>query len=562
MANKSVFESAPKGRSVPQTDTTNRAGGSAYSVTAEAALAQLAVTGTFNETFYSGAVDQLEGIRKAADQVSPTFLAQCAIYARQKGGMKDMPAALQVMLSKADPVLSARIFHRVIDNGKMVRNLVQMVRSGAFHRKSMGSSLKRLVNGWILSRTARELFRATVGNKPSLADVIRLTRPRGSERKQKALLGYILKAAFGDPYTYEADDLPEIVQQYEAFKAGTSDVVPDVDFRQLDALPLKPEHWAEIARNGGWMFTRMNLNTFARRGVFDQEGMTQLIADRLRDREQILAARQFPYQILAAYLNTGPTRLTRWQKRAGYQEEQPDIVVPSEVRDALHDAMEIAVESVPTFGVPTAVIVDVSGSMASPITGSRQGATSKVRCIDVAALIGAAIVRKNPGSFVLPVDTRVHGTREVTHRDSIMTNARRLAAYGGGGTNLSAAMAALNTYKPAEDVQLVVMVSDCESWLDGAGKPVRSYGGGTETMAEFRKLQQRHPNAKLVCIDLQPYQTTQAPDTPDEVMNIGGFSSAMWSVIKRFVDGAASDTPEVWVSEIKNISLDDESPGV
>lgn len=51
---------------------------------------------------------------------------------------------------------------------------------------------------------------------------------------------------------------------------------------------------------------------------------------------------------------------------------------------------------------PMYVCPDVSGSMAWPVTGWRRGATSALSCIDVAALVAAAPVRKNPRAEVLP----------------------------------------------------------------------------------------------------------------------------------------------------------------
>ncbi len=57
--------------------------------------------------------------------------------------MKDMPAALLVMLSKRDPQLAQRAFDRVVDNGRVLRTLLQMIRSGQFGRKSLSASLQR-----------------------------------------------------------------------------------------------------------------------------------------------------------------------------------------------------------------------------------------------------------------------------------------------------------------------------------------------------------------------------------------------------------------------------------
>ena len=553
MANKAIFQGATAGRSVPATDTVNNAGGRAYEFGPKHALAQLACTGTFNETFYGTAVDQLEGIRKAADQVEPTFLAKCAVYARQKGGMKDMPAALIVMLSKADPALCSLVFPLVIDNGKMVRNLVQMVRSGALGRKSMGSGLKRLVNKWIQQRSARALFRATVGKSPSLADVIQLTHPKAKDEEQKALIGYILGRE------HDASKLPGIVQHYEAFKRGESDEVPDVDFRQLTSLPLKPHHWAQIVRNGGYQFTIKNLNTAARHGVFDAPGLSELIAARIANREELEKARIFPYQLLVAYLNAGRHPDPTYQRYMAYfrrhnETARSEIDLPDSVRDSLQDAMEAATENVPSFGVPTAVIVDVSGSMQSPVTGERKGSTTKVRCVDVAGLMAATVLRRNKGSIVIPVDADVHSTRIVNPRDTVVTNAIKLSQMGGGGTNLSLALSHLNKLKRSHEFKLVIIVSDNESWVDSRGC-AGYYGRGTRLMDEFRQLQQKAGGARMVCIDITPNRSTQAPSAPDEIMNIGGFSDSIWSTINRFAAGDTHDV-DAWVAEIEAISLE------
>ena len=46
---------------------------------------------------------------------------------------------------------------------------------------------------------------------------------------------------------------------------------------------------------------RMNLNTFARHGVFDVKGFTGYVVARLADKDEIHRAKVFPYQLMAAY---------------------------------------------------------------------------------------------------------------------------------------------------------------------------------------------------------------------------------------------------------------------
>ena len=72
---------------------------------------------------------------------------------------------------------------------------------------------------------------------------------------------------------------------------------------------------------------------------------------------------------------------------------------------------------------------------------------------------------------------------------------------------------------------------------------------------EFVKNQMRlggHdiPAPKLVSIDLQPYTTTQAPDR-DDILNIGGFSDAVFSVVAAFL----ADDPGRFVSEVEAVQL-------
>lgn len=213
------------------------------------------------------------------------------------------------------------------------------------------------------------------------------------------------------------------------------------------------------------------------------------------------------------------------------------------MRDALQDAMEIAIENVPVIEGKMYVFPDVSGSMTSPVTGYRKGATSKVRCIDVAALATASLVRKNPGATVIPFEQKVVDV-SINPRDSVMTNARILSGIGGGGTNCSAPLALLNKRKAKAD--LVVYISDNQSWVDAR------QGVGTATMHEWNNLKKRVPGARMVCIDIQPYGNGQAYERED-ILNVGGFSDRVLEIMGTFAKGEL--TPDHWIGVIDKISL-------
>jgi 60 kDa SS-A/Ro ribonucleoprotein len=437
--------------------------------------------------------------------------------------MKDMPAVLLATLSVNAPDLMVRVFDRVVDNGKMLRNFVQIVRSGAVGRKSLGSRPKKLVQNWLLTASEKQLLNASVGNTPSLADVVKMVHPKPAEAWRAAWFAWLIGKAFDEAL------LPPITQAFERFKRevaqGVAITVPDVPFQMLTALELSTAQWAQIARAGSWQMVRQNLNTFARHGVFELDGVAQAIAAKLRDPKAVAKARVLPYQLMSAFKATGDG-------------------VPAVVRDALQDTMEAALANVPAFGGRVVVCPDVSGSMSSAVTGHRGSATSSVRCIDVAALVAAAVLRKNPSARVLPFEQAVVKL-SLNARDSVMTNAQALASIGGGGTNCSAPLALLN--KERASVDLVILVSDNESWVDATRR------GATQTMREWEVLKQRCPQARLVCIDIQPYGTTQAAERRD-IMNVGGFSDAVFTTVAQFAEGKTG--AEHWVGEIEKITLE------
>src|SRR5256714_6859692 len=519
MANKTLFKSLI-GKLIPATDAINEERAPAYALAPKHHLAQYAATGCLNTTFYAGADQQLTKVLELCADLDAEFIAKTAVFCRERGFMKDMPALLCAVLSVKDRELLGRVFPRVIDNAKMLRNFVQIMRSGAVGRKSLGSAPKRLVREWLDARDAATLFKANVGQDPSLTDIVKMVHPKPKDEAREALFGYFTRRE------YAFDDLPEVARNFESFKKGESRDVPDVPFQMLTALELGTAEWTAIARRAPWQMTRMNLNTFARHGVFSQPGMVDLIADRLRDPKAIAKARVFPYQLTVAYTMANA-----------------NADIPKEVCDALQDAMEIAIANVPSIDGKVYVCPDVSGSMSSPVTGYRKGATTAVRCIDVAALVAAAVLRKNQRTEVLPFECNVVKVN-LTSRDSVMTNAAKLASVGGGGTNCSAPLALLNRRQAKGD--LVIFVSDYESWVDAGG------GRGTATMREWNAFKQGNPNARLVCIDVQPYRTVQAVERED-ILNVGGFSDQVFEVISEFARGELN--ADHWIGVIESVAL-------
>lgn len=537
--NKSLFASAATDSAL----MLNEAGGKAYRLDNRQALAQLVATGTLSQTYYVDAEMQLQQVIELCAGLEPEFVAKAAVYGRRHASMKDMPVLLLALLSTKANGLAyfKQAFGLVIDNGKQLRNFIQVLRSGQVGRKSLGSLPKKMVNDWLVNASDYQLLSASVGNAPSLADVLKMTHPKPATPVQEAFFAYVI----GKPY--EAAALPERVQQLVRFRADPTQPVPDVPIQLLMGLGLNATQWADVARQGGWQMLRMNLNNFAKYGVFEQEGMTALVATKLADVAAIRKSRAFPYQLMMTW-------------------SALDAGVPDEVRMALVTAMEIALGNVPKLTGNVVVAVDVSGSMQFPVTGYRKGASSKLRCVDAAALFAAALKRVNPQVRIMPFDTCVHEdvveglvaerkgfgwfkklTAPATESVApmcVLQLAAHLASKGGGGTDCSLPLKQLNSEHAAVDT--LIYFSDNESWVD------EQRGRGTAMMAQWHTLKSRNPEARLVCVDVQPYAHTQAKERAD-VLNIGGFGDEVFRLIGLFSRGELH--ADHWVHEIEQTQL-------
>jgi 60 kDa SS-A/Ro ribonucleoprotein len=140
--------------------------------------------------------------------------------------------------------------------------------------------------------------------------------------------------------------------------------------------------------------------------------------------------------------------------------------------------------------------------------------------------------------------------RALNPRDSVMTNAQYLASLPSGGTACSAPLRHLNARRAQGD--LVVYVSDNQSWADFARKGASAYTRGTIMAEEWERFRARNPQAKLVLIDLQPYASTQVAERAD-VLNVGGFSDSVFDIVSLFAKGELGS--DHFVGAIESVKL-------
>jgi 60 kDa SS-A/Ro ribonucleoprotein len=384
-----------------------------------------------------------------------------------------------------------------------------------------------MVQDWLINRPVNNLIWDSVGNNPSLGDVIRKSHTNaGSDKVRQATFAYLLDR------DYDAKQLPDNIKQLKLFRKGRSLGVPNVPINLLTSETLSENQWKQIAKNAGWNTIRNSLNTFYRHGVFKDKEIVKELAAKLSNKTLVLESKSFPYQLMTAYIAVSK-----------------DPAFPRELTNALQQAMEYSTQNVPTLAGQVDIFIDVSRSMHDPITGSRVGASTATRCIDVASMMASCLLRQNASARVTAFDGNVHQTN-LNPFDSIMTNTQKLVNYGGGSTYCPGPMKVLNREKIKTD--FIIYISDNESWINGTGGYTRTRREkATELANEWAAYKKNiNSNARMVCMDLTPGSTTQVFDDKT-IMNIGGFSDSAMISIANFLKGGRDH----WANEIDKIKI-------
>jgi 60 kDa SS-A/Ro ribonucleoprotein len=71
-------------------------------------------------------------------------------------------------------------------------------------------------------------------------------------------------------------------------------------------------------------------------------------------------------------------------------------------------------------------------------------------------------------------------------------------------------------------------------------------------MKQWNEFKSRNADAKLVCIDIQPYAHTQAKERAD-ILNVGGFSDQVFTLVSEFAGGTLN--AEHWAGVIEKVEI-------
>jgi hypothetical protein len=490
----------------------NYEGANAYALNPALALYATVVTASLSDQFYETAPDRLARIRELVAQNDPYFVAQLAVYAREKMHLRSVPLVLAVELARlhAGDGLVGRLVSRVVQRADEITELLACYQSanGRTGTKRLNRLSKQVQRGLAEAFNCFDAYQFAKYDRAAavrLRDALFLVHPKAKSPAQQAIFDQIAADTLPTPYTWETE-LSALGQ-----RGFDSEAARQAAFRAT---------WEDLIFSGkvGYMALLRNLRNILEAGV-SREAVAH-VGRVLGNAHAVAASKQLPFRFLSAY-----------REVKAVQSGHAALVL-----DALERAVAHAAANIRGFDESTRVVLaaDVSGSMQRPVS-----ARSKVQNYDI-GLVLAMLLQSRCANVV----TGMFGDRWKAiqvPRTNILANVEEFHRREGEvGYATNGHLVVQDLLDRRVVVDKVMLFTDCQLWDSHTGNQ-------TGLAAVWRRYKTLAPQARLYLFDLAGYGQVPLRVNDADVAFIAGWSDKIFDVL------AALETGSGAVAEVANV---------
>lgn len=407
------------------TKTINKAGGEAYSQTPELELVSILLTSFANDQFYRSANDTFERLKELIGLCDKKFVAQAAIYARIKFGMRSITHCVASELAKhiSGETWGKNFYEQIIYRPDDMMEII------SYHTSKNGKISKSMQKGIAkafekFDKYALAKYRGE-GKGFKLVDVVNLVHPKPTEKNAEAIQA-LVKGELKSSDTWES----------ELTKAGQTATSEE------EKTEFKKDVWTKLVNEKkiGYFALLRNL-----RNIIEQAPeVIDTALETLQTEAIIKKSLVLPFRFTTAYEEI---------------QKLNDGKIVRKVLIALNKAVDLAVNNVPVFDGETLVVLDESGSMSG-------------KPAQIGALFAAVLVKSNNADFMTFNDRAKY--RNVNPNDSTITIANSIK-FASGGTNFHSIFQTAN-----KKYDRVIILSDMQGWI-GHDTPKSAYNEWKKT---------------------------------------------------------------------------------
>ena len=456
----------------------NRAGGEAYKQTPEMRLASMLLTSFANDQYYRTQKETFDELVQLIAECDTKFVAKAGIYARNEYGMRSITHVLAVELAT---YLSGKSWAKdyyeniVFRPDDMTETVAYYLAKGG---KTLPNAMKKgfakafdKFDGYQLAKYRGEK------SAVKLIDIVNMVHPIPTQKNAKALTA-LVKGELRSENTWES----------KLTQAGQN---AETTAQKAD---LKREAWADLIQSGkiGYFALLRNLRNIVEQAPEQLDAALAI----LTDERKITNPRNLvmPFRYLVAYKQFNGTDADS-----------------RKVRHALAKAIEIACQNVPNLA-NTLVVVDNSGSMSSPVTGSQH-----LMCSEAGAIFGMLLAKRSNADLMEFGSTARYIRYNLN--DNLMDFGAKFHQKNqvGHGTDFHAIF---NTAKRKYD--RIVVFSDMQGWV-GHYSPKTAYEAYKNRTGA---------NPFVYMFDLRGYGSSQLSTGNDKVFQLAGFNEKIFDIMR------------------------------
>lgn len=434
------------------------------------------------DTFYESAEDQMDRYfdltKRMIEKHGPVFAAKAACYARNELGMRSISEFTAAMLNDYQ-FETKRDFYK------------------HYFRRPDGVA---------------EVFAAidALGSKRSHALV------RGAGDYISSLGEYQISKYKMNGKEYNLFDLINITHAHsaaiDAYKRGTLAAADTWENRISNAgsKEARDENWRDMVESHklGYLALIRNLNNIIAAAP-SVEWIEEYVCPQIMNKEAIQKSLVFPYQIYTAYK---------------FCESAPMCVM-----FALDKAFRLSVSNMPQFDGSTAIVLDVSGSMQSPISDN-----SRVSIKEAGAVYAAAILYANPDSYFVKFGNYARAF-DVSFKSNMFDLIRSMQNNDGlgYGTEIVPAFDVLS--KSGRDFDRLFLISDMQV-MD----TYPSYWNRQDSLTStVNKYLAAHKGTHIYSYDLGNYHTQVASPNSGRITLLTTLNEKVFDMIRMKEQGAS-----------------------
>ncbi|MDD3040556.1 TROVE domain-containing protein [Bacteroides sp.] len=452
----------------------NKAGGLAEALPPKEELMTRVFTCFVNEPgAYGNADAELIALANRVLIRDPEYVLKLAVYARHEMHMRSVPILLWTLYANS----GNKTVVNAADYGCAIVSRADEILELMSAQKGMFPDQRRPFNSVRLPRITKVVIRRSL-NKFDAYQFAKYNGGSGEFRFRDAI--------------FLTHPTPKDIEQQKIFQSLVDETIESADTWEhaISTLGSNKQAWTDMIPKMGYMGLLRNLRNFESHKI-----SASLIAPRLTNPHAVANSKQFPFRFLSAY----------------------KMVETTEYKRITEEAMEVSIGNIPKIQGRTLILVDVSGSMDSPLSGK-----SSMTRYDIAGLFGAICPKIFQQHTLVSFATDFQQVILPKELSSLACARMMRSVNVGWSTEAWKPIDAIIRAKMVYDRILIVSDMQCYS----------SRGTSASVSSLFdRYLHEVNPNCRIYSIDLAGYGTAQVNIQNPNVYLLAGWSEKILNLI-------------------------------